>query len=268
VVSRLPAKAEKLVIQGDLSITSLGPLSAKLHRALDMFSDAEDLGLASRFRLSPLSVSHALESGMSIAEIEGLLQAHVEKLPQPIAYLLDNTVANFGTLKVVSMAGGCLVMSADQILLQQILNQQNLRPLLLSQRGPSLFSKLDAEMVYFNLRSEGYTAVRCDEFGNAISPREQVALQSEEPVNYLRVAERLLSSDAAEPNDDDVLRQLQFAMRNKLQVGLRVAHPDGSEREHLIEPLGLAGTRVRGRDAVRQAEVTLPLAKIIAIWLT
>ena len=66
---------------------------------------------------------------------------------------------------------------------------------------------------------------------------------------------------------EKVNRQLQFALKNKMKVGLRVSYPDGSEKEHLIEPLGVAGGRVRGRDALKQAEVTLPLSRVIAIWL-
>ncbi len=77
----------------------------------------------------------------------------------------------------------------------------------------------------------------------------------------------IMNLEAAEPSGDDVTRQLQFALRNKLKVSVRVSYPDGSEKEHLIEPLGLAGARVRGRDTAKQAEITLPLSRITSIWL-
>jgi hypothetical protein len=86
-------------------------------------------------------------------------------------------------------------------------------------------------------------------------------------MDYLALSNRLISEEAKAPEGDDVMRQLQFALKNKMKVGLRVGYPDGTEKEHLIEPLGVAGGRVRGRDAVKQAEVTLPLSRVIAIWL-
>jgi hypothetical protein len=76
-----------------------------------------------------------------------------------------------------------------------------------------------------------------------------------------------MNREAEELSGDDVTRQLQFALKNKLKVALRVSYPDGSEKEHLIEPLGVAGSRVRGRDTARQAEITLPLSRITSIWL-
>jgi hypothetical protein len=106
-----------------------------------------------------------------------------------------------------------------------------------------------------------------DEFGAVISPRLEFTEVEAPVIDYLELAQRLLAEEARVPEGDDVMRQLQFALKNKLKVGLRVGYPDGSEKEHLIEPLGVAGGRVRGRDAIKQAEVTLPLSRVIAIWL-
>jgi hypothetical protein len=239
-----------------------------MHRQLDMVANAEDLGLASRFRLSAQSICHALESGMTQAEIKGFLEANSKgPIPQPVSYLLTDVEQKFGKLTVSASLNGSLVACEDQILLRQILTQASLRPLLLEIRGPSLYSRLDQELVYFNLRSQGYLAVMVDEFGAVMSPRQQLTEQEVVKTSYLELAHRLISEEAKAPEGDDVMRQLQFALKNKLKVGLRVSYPDGSEKEHLIEPLGVAGGRVRGRDAVKEAEVTLPLSRVIAIWL-
>jgi hypothetical protein len=267
VTDQLPVPTDKLVLQGDLSVTSLGPISAGLHRQLDMFADAEDLGLASRFRISALSLSHALECGMSIAEIKELLAGKGE-LPQPIQYLINQAESQFGSLRIVDIGTGTLIKSRDPIVLQQILNQQSLRPLLLSSQDDSLVSKLDSEVVYFTLRSEGYVAVLSDASGKVLSPRKTAPADETVKPDHLELATRLLGVDSVQAEGDDLTRQLQFAMRNKLSVGLRVRYPDGSEKEHLIEPLGLGGSRLRGRDQAKQAEITLPLSRVIAIWLT
>ena len=268
IASQLPKAVETFVVQADLSIISLGPLTPGLHKQLGMVASAEDLGLASRFRLSAQSICHAMESGMSIGEISAFLEKHSKgPLPQPVSYLLAEVEQKFGKLTVAESLQGTVVDSDDTILLRQIYGQANLKALLFEVKNHALFSRLDQELVYFNLRAQGYLAVMVDEFGAVISPRLEFTEVEAPVIDYLELAQRLLAEEARVPEGDDVMRQLQFALKNKLKVGLRVGYPDGSEKEHLIEPLGVAGGRVRGRDAIKQAEVTLPLSRVIAIWL-
>ena len=268
ITALLPKAEDNFVLQGDLSIMTLGPLAPAMHRQLDVVASAEDLGLASRFRLSPQSICHAMESGMTVTQIKKFLEANSKgPIPQPVSYLLSDVEQKFGKLSVAASVQGALVFSEDQILLRQILTQASLRPLLFEIRGKSLYSRLDQELVYFNLRSQGYLAVMVDEFGAVLSPRQDVPQPEVAGTDYLALANRLITEEAKAPEGDDVMRQLQFALKNKMKVGLRVGYPDGSEKEHLIEPLGVAGGRVRGRDALKQAEVTLPLSRVIAIWL-
>lgn len=268
ITNQLPQSVESFVLQADLSVMTLGPLTPAMHKQLDMIATAEDLGLASVFRLSPQSICHALESGLSISDITDFLEANSKsKVPQPVTYLLSDVEQKFGKLKVLASAQGSLVVSEDQILLRQILVQVSLRPLLFEVRGKSLYSRLDRELVYFNLRTQGYLAVMVDEFDSVIAPRHELEELSVSGPDFVALAEQMLAEEARAPEGDDVVRQLQFALKNKLKVGLRVGYPDGSEKEHLIEPLGIGGGRVRGRDAIKQAEVTLPLSRVIAIWL-
>lgn len=267
IANELPETSERFVVQGDLSLMTLGPISAKLHRLLDVIAQAEDLGLASRFRLSGLTISHALESGMSIAEIRSVLERSIQPLPQPVEYLLTEIEIRFASIKISDLGSASLIRASDGILLRQILGEQLLRPLLLEPRPEGLISRLDAEIVYLNLRAAGYAATRVDHEDRVLSPRV-AAIEVNEPVkDYLELATAIATREASEPSGDDVLRQLQFALRNKLKVGVRVSYPDGSQREHLIEPLGLAGSRVRGRDTAKEAEITLPLGRITSIWL-
>lgn len=246
---------------------TLGPISAKLHRLLDVIAQAEDLGLASRFRISNLTISHALESGMSLEQIREVLSRSIQPIPQPVEYLLAETAARFGAIKISDLGSGSLVRCEDQILLRQIQGEHLLRPLMLQASGDGLVSRLDAEIVYLNLRSCGYAAIRVDESNRAINPRAAALEVEFAEKDYLELASAIINREAAEPTGDDVTRQLQFALRNKLKVSVRVSYPDGSEKEHLIEPLGIAGSRVRGRDTAKQAEITLPLGRITSIWL-
>lgn len=267
IASQLPETSERFVVQGDLSLMTLGPISAKLHRLLDVIAQAEDLGLASRFRISALTISHALESGMTIAEVREVLQKSIQPIPQPVEYLLTETQARFGAIKISDLGSGSLIRCTDQILLRQIQGEQQLRPLMLEAKGDGLVSRLDAEIVYLNLRACGYVAIRVDDRDRVLNPRATALEVEENERDYRELATSILNREAEEPSGDDVTRQLQFALRNKLKVALRVSYPDGSEKEHLIEPLGIAGSRVRGRDTAKQAEITLPLGRITSIWL-
>ncbi|MEY4990212.1 MAG: hypothetical protein RIS08_438 [Actinomycetota bacterium] len=267
IESQLPETSERFVVQGDLSLMTLGPISAKLHRLLDVIAQAEDLGLASRFRISNLTLSHALESGMTISEIRAVLEKSIQPIPQPVDYLLAQTQARFGSIKISDLGSGSLVRCEDQILLRQIHGEQMLRPLMFEAKGDGLVTRLDAEIVYLNLRACGYVAIRVDESDVVLNPRATALEVDLIQRDYIDLAVAIMNREAEEPSGDDVTRQLQFALRNKLKVSLRVSYPDGSEKEHLIEPLGIAGSRVRGRDTAKQAEITLPLARITSIWL-
>jgi hypothetical protein len=267
IETQLPETSERFVVQGDLSLMTLGPISAKLHRLLDVIAQAEDLGLASRFRISNLTISHALESGMTMSEIRAVLERSIQPIPQPVEYLLAEAQDRFGSIKISDLGSGSLVRCEDQILLRQILGEQNLRPLMFEARGDGLVTRLDAEIVYLNLRACGYVAIRVDESEGVLNPRATALEVDQVHRDFLELAIAIMNREAEEPSGDDVTRQLQFALRNKLKVALRVSYPDGSEKEHLIEPLGVAGSRVRGRDTARQAEITLPLSRITSIWL-
>lgn len=266
----LPAPANKLIVQADLTITSPGPLSVELHRELDFFAESEDLGIAARFRLSPLSLTHALESGRSLSEIETLLtKLSGKELPQPVTYLFNEVTSKLGSLVVKVEAQGTSVETKDPILLLQISNESALTPLGLRKITETTLSSIaDAEVVYFNLREAGYPAIMKDSSGNLVNPRHPaIRTANPERVDALEASEKLLKSEAVEAAGDEKLRQLQFAMKNKMRVFIKIAMPDGSLVDLELEPLGIAGNRLRGRDVVKQAERTLPLSAIRSIQL-
>jgi hypothetical protein len=267
----LPAPVSKLIVQADLSITSPGPITPALHKDLDIFAQSEDLGLACRFRLSLMSITHGLETGLSIAQITQTLKDLSEReLPQPVNYLLAEAARRFGELTVQESALGTLIACADPILLAQIGNEAGLSALMLRRTSEGkLESRLGVAMIYFNLRQAGYPAVMIDEKNVIVSPRLRIEL----PLvaidqSTLDRAARLLSEESKEPAQDDMLRQLQFALKNKLKVTIKLQRPEGHEVEYHIEPLGIAGGRIRGRDLEKEAELTLPLARVSAVWLS
>ena len=268
VTGELPKTQDKLVIQGDLTIVCPGPIDSSLQRELDSFADSEDLGLACRFRLSALSVSHHLESGGSVAEIQKTLErASNGKLPQPVGYLLEETANRFGSLKVLSNAQ-TEITSDDEILLTQILNERLLAHLGLKKVDGRLLSSASQEICYFSLRESGYAAVMVDAEGGISSPRFSApATEVTDNSELLARAVSLLSGEKASADQGDVSRQLEFALKNKLQVSLTL-EVEGQVSQMLLTPLGLANNRLRGRDEAKQAERTLPLSKIRSVVLS
>ncbi len=269
VWDQFPKPVSRIIIQGDLSIISPGPLAPDVHKKIDLLAQSEDLGLACRFRLSLNSVLHAMEMGMTAAEIEEiLLSLSGSELPQPVSYLLTQAKKKFGELTVRAGEGQSVVESSDAILLTQIHNEASLAALMLKPTDGHLVSRLNPSLIYFNLRDAGYPVIQLDEAGRVVAPRlAQVFIEPELVDVFALQARALLSAEAKAPSPDDHLRQLQFALKNKLKVGVRVDMPEGVV-EIEMTPLGIAGGRFRGRDVVKEAERTLPLSRIQAVWLS
>ena len=270
VVEQLPKAEDRLIVQGDLTIICPGPISPQLHRELDCYSDSEDLGLAARFRVSALTLSHAVEIGLELDEVMQDLEKRSGKaLPQPFSYLIDDVKRRFGQLRVLVGEAGTIVESEDSILITQIKNEARLNGLMLTKITENqLASRLDAEMIYFNLRDAGYLAVMYQD-GKLLSPRfrgaELLASVEKDPV--LETCERLLAGKDVVLGEDDVTRQLQFALKNKLLVRLKVELQDGSTQEFELAPLGIAANRLRGKDLEKEAERTLPISRIRGVTL-
>ena len=269
VWDQFPKPVSRIIIQGDLSIVSPGPLSPAIHKQIDLLGQSEDLGLACRFRLSLNSILHAMEMGMSANEIEEiLLSLSGSDLPQPVSYLLTQAKKKFGELTVRPGEGQSVVSSSDPILLTQIVNESGLAALMLKAEDGHLVSRLNPSLIYFNLRDAGYPVIQLDEKGKVVAPRlSQVFVEPQTVDLFALQAKSLLSAEAKAPSLDDHLRQLQFALKNKLKVGVRVEMPEGIV-EIEMTPLGIAGGRFRGRDVIKEAERTLPLSRIQAVWLS
>jgi hypothetical protein len=73
---------------------------------------------------------------------------------------------------------------------------------------------------------------------------------------------------SAEPEGDDLLRQIQLALKNKSQLEVVVKTNSGDEVVFILEPIGLANNRLRARDRKADIERTLPLDKILRVKLS
>lgn len=78
---------------------------------------------------------------------------------------------------------------------------------------------------------------------------------------------RLISGDKSQMGSDDVMRQLQFAQKNKLMVQIAIEMQDGRPQQFTLSVLGIAAGRLRGKDQEKDAERTLPISRIQSVVL-
>lgn len=273
--ANLPTPQDRIICQADLTLIAPGPLPTRVEIMLRRFADTEQIGMASTYRLSALSISHGLETGLKLNEIRELLvQLSGNGVPQPIEYLLNEAEARFGRLQII---GGeqnerSIIQSTDKVLLAEILNESKLKPFGLTQLEDGvLASRFEPEVLYFGLREVGFVAIRVDENGNVLSPLEATkqTVDAEQTNNVAADITRLRNQDAKlgdTPDDDDLQRQIQLAIKNKARAKFTVTSSTG-EIEFLLEPIGIANGRLRAKDRKADIERTLPITSIIRVVL-
>ncbi|MCX8529687.1 MAG: helicase-associated domain-containing protein [Rhodoluna sp.] len=270
----LPTTQSRIIIQGDLSVIAPGPLSTEDERELRAFVDIEQAGLASRYRLSALSVSFGMESGLSAEQMRATLQRLAgTTLPQPVDYLLNDAVKRFGRIRVIEDArtGGCFVMSKDATLLTELVNDSRLKPYnLIRIDSEALSSRFARDILYFGLREVGHTAIRSDKSGAVVSPLKVVAAaaQKAESGDWVQTVARLRQSDqsiSSSSDDESIMRQILLAIKSKAKISVTFIGQNDVEQTFVLEPNGVANGRMRARDRKADIERTIPIANISAV---
>lgn len=263
----LPSEQDRIIIQGDLSIIAPGPLPAKVEVSLRRFAETENIGLASGYRISALSISSGLEDGMSESEIRSLLESlGGAPLPQPVDYLLRETAERFGRIKIQAEGKSSIVLVTDPLLAKQLFIDSKLKGFMLSAHPLGLSCPIEAELLYHSLRDAGYIAVRVDENQRVIRPSTPV-MENESAHSFADQLERLRAADlATEPVENDLERKIQLALRSKSTLQVEVS-ANGQLLSFLLEPIGIANGRLRARDRKADIERTLPVSAITSITI-
>jgi hypothetical protein len=205
---------------------------------------------------------------------ETLVRLNKKPLPQPVEYLISEAESRFGRLTLTTgkdAESKCLVSSTDKLLLTEILNDVRLKPFAIYPfSAGSLATRFDSEVMYLGLRELGYVPIRRDSAGQVISPRivKDVKGEAGESGQGLDVVGRLRSADeriGSEPDDTDLLRQIQLALKNKTRLNVTLTTRDDSEVTFEILPTSLANGRLRGLDHKADTERTLPLERIVRV---
>ena len=270
IEKQLPKTQNKIIVQADLTVISTGPLDTETELKLRRFVDIERIGVASSYRISPLSLTYGMETGLSEKEIRETLVLLADKdIPQPVDYLLKETAVRFGRLVIRAKETGTVVFANDRVLLAQIENDSELRALALKQISDTeLYTGFDPEMVYYQLRESKYPAIAHDENGKIIaswfSQSTEVIPKSysvKEDIARWREHDKRMGEA---PLGDDIVRQLELAIKSKSTIQVTVV-ADKVKREFNLAPTGLANGRLRAKDKQADCERVIPVALITSV---
>jgi hypothetical protein len=275
----VPAEVDRVYLQHDLTIVSPGPLAGSLDERLRRVADIESAGLAGRYRITADSVTRAIAMGETAKSLTSFLESiSLTGVPQPLAYLIDETARRYGTVRVAALepidsaefGARTAVRSSDAVLLEAILVDAAAASLALRRTGPDrAVSRFDAAVVLWTLIDARYPAAA--EEGSVTPERPGRARTRPTPPavdDSVAAAVARIRSGSSVGTDGDgawVARQWELALRGKLSVRVTVTLPDGSARSFDLEPTGIAAGRVRGRDKAADIERTLPVSSITGL---
>jgi hypothetical protein len=271
IVAHFPTEVSKVYLQHDLTVISPGPLAPDIESRLRTMADLESRALASTFRFSAASVDRAVTAGETAASIhEFLASVSLTGVPQPLDYLISDAVERHGRVRVRATDDGSgLVHSDDAILLGTIAVDQSLSSLRLRRVDDTrLTSRFPRDVVFWALSDARYPVVAEDGSGTIVTPRRRsvtartAVVEARDPAAEL--VARLRQGDTADEATSDqwLARQLDQAVRARQTVVVQVAMPDGHLVDYLLEPTGIGGGRLRGRDRAADIERTLPLSSV------
>ena len=273
----LPAEVGAVYLQHDLTIVSPGPLAPSIDARLRSMADVESRELASSYRITAASVNRALAAGENADSLlEFLRGISLTGIPQPVEYLIRESAARYGRIRVGAGEPGqslaqSYVRSDDTALLGTIVVDQTLSPLGLVRAGENrLTSRFGADVVFWALSDARYPVAAENEAGQIVHlRRHQLArvapVVAPDPAGSL--VEKLRAGDGGEGRAADawLARQLDTAIKGKQTVTVSIAMPGGVVVDYLLEPASVGGGRFRARDRRADIERTLPLSSIISI---
>ena len=273
----LPAEVGAVYLQHDLSIVAPGPLSPSIDARLRGLADVESRELASSYRITAGSVGRALAAGETADSLlEFLRGVSLSGIPQPVEYLIRESAARYGSVRVGSTGSDgpqvqSYVRSDDAALLGTLAVDQTLASLGLVAAGEHrLTSRFPAEAVFWALTDARYPVAAENADGEIVHlRRHQLATveTADAPDPAAALVEKLRAGDGGEVMAADawLARQLDTAIKSKLTVTVSIAMPGGVVVDYLLEPASVGGGRFRARDRRADIERTLPLSSIISI---
>jgi hypothetical protein len=289
-----PKQITAVYLQHDLTIVSPGPLEPHLDAQLRAFSTVESRGLAASYRVSSASLNRAMASGETAETItEFLTSIALTGIPQPLEYLIAETAARYGLVRVSAFGDsapiddsdaaharptGALgrprasIRSADSGLLEAMLVDQSLSALALRRvAADHLTSRFDAPAVFWSLSDARYPVAAENESGTIVvlerwRTAKPPAPAGPDAAQNVVARLRLLGEDVPEETGRAWLeRQLDVAIKAKALIVVTITMNDETTLDYLVQPTSLAGGRLRALDRKSDIERTLPVSHISGV---
>lgn len=287
----LPAELNHVLLQADLTAVAPGYLSPALAGKLQVMADAEGQGPATIYRFSAASVRRALDSGYDAAGLLAFLREHsATAVPQPLQYLVEDTAARHGRIRVGQAAS--FIQSEDEGALLELLAGPKAVALGLVRLAPTvLLSSAPPREAAQALRSLGLSPAvdGVDEptlrLRRAPAPSQSVrpvytapgmAPPAEEVDAQLAVLRQAGPAVVGPPGTGVMpasgeaatqlgLETLHRAIRLKQRISMNVVDSLGNASLEIVVPLSLSGGRVRVFDPAKETERVLSIHRIIEI---
>jgi hypothetical protein len=283
----LPAALNHVLLQADLTAVAPGYLSPALTEQLLAMADAEGQGPATIYRFSAESVKRALDRGYDAAGLLAFLKEHsATAVPQPLAYLVEDTASRHGRLRVGQAAS--FIQSEDEAALTELLAGPKAAQLGLVRLAPTVVASSSPQReLAAALRSLGLSpsvdgAEPAAHLHRPSAPPESLrpvytapgtapaAEDVEAQLDVLRQAGAAVGRHtAAAPGSEAAtqlgLEALQRAIRLKQRIHMNVVDSMGNASLEVVVPLSVSGGRVRVFDPAKDIERVLSVHRIIDI---
>lgn len=271
----LPMPVSKVFLQADLTAVAPGFLDPALAKELALLADREGQGPAATYRFSAPSLRRALDAGQGPEEIVEFLHRHSStSIPQPLEYLIRDTAARHGILRVGSATS--VITGDDEALLTALLHDSALAHLGLRQLAPGVVSsQASPSELAQAMRAAGHSPAleRLEPaVGSARAMRSEpgsATATSSEPEVAAQLS-LLRSRPTGIPVNSAVVPQLSIetlreAIRQRRPVRLTMVDAGGNPERLRLVPLSVANGRLRVFDPARDTERIMSIHRIVDV---
>jgi hypothetical protein len=166
-----PPVTAEIILQADLTAVVVGELTGDSRRELELLADVESAGSATVYRFTEASLCRGFDAGRTSSQILGFLAEHAPKrVPQPLAYLVEDLGRRFGRMRVGSAT--CYLRCDDNALMAEVASAKKTSRLRLRLLAPTVAtSDADPSAVERCLRDAGYMAATEDGDGALVLRR-------------------------------------------------------------------------------------------------
>ena len=278
----LPAPLNSFLLQADLTAVAPGYLEPDVARRLALISTAEGQGPATIYRFSADSIRRGLDEGHDADGILAFLRQHsATEVPQPLRYLVEDTAARYGRLRVG--AAGSYLRSDDEAGLNALLADPRTAALGLVRLAPTVVAaSVPAKELTATLRELGYPPALEGPARKPVGAHRMVPvpapsssrtrlnpweLTPEEMDRQLAALRGTGPAPHATGESESLvsLETLRKAIRTKSSVRMGVVDSQGNQRQETFVPLSVTDGRVRVYDPRHDVERTVSVHRIMDV---